>query len=756
MGVSYRLRLLILVGLAALPLLLLSILGAARYLAERERAVSDEQLAVARAVAGAAQGFLEADTTAVRAIAALPAVRDFARVDGETLDRAMLPIFGAFPQLETLGLIGPDGWNERSLTRNVPAPPRTINVADRPYFRQALETGQIVVSPAVLSRLRPGVPVVAIAVPIRAPDGTPGPPIAGVLVGTVSLGEIQQAMQSVNPDPNLGVVLVDSDGQALVGPRIDPAATRALVSLRGRPDVDAALAGEAGSRQVRPLRDEGGDLLVGYAPVRGVGWGALIQQPAAAALAPARWEAARSIGLILIVLAFSLGLAWFLGGRLARSYRQLDAARAAAERGRERSAFLAEYSRQLATTLDYQTTLETAARLVIPVFADWCLVDLVAAGSPDTHRLVVAQADAAMEPLAQALRDHSSADVQAETGVGRVIRTGEPLLVEDITDAGLELVARDEEHLRLLRAIGPRSTVIAPLRGRGGVLGAMTFLLTGSDRRYSPDDAATAQDLANRAALAMENARLFAEVQAALRTRDEFLAAASHDLKNPLAAVRMQVQLLHRRAERSAEIAAGEIIQAADRIDGVIQRATDLVDELLDVTRLQLGQPLDLAREPVDLVGLVHEAVADAVSTSGRHRLRVEAPDQPVVGLWDSRRLRRVVDNLLSNAIKYSPEGGDVIVSIGREIEERLDRAVLSIRDFGIGIPKDDLPRLFERFRRGANVMGRVAGTGIGLASARHLVESHGGTITLDSTEGHGTLVVVHLPLSAEPLPDAA
>lgn len=743
---SYRTRVLLLGALIALPLLVLSILSAVRYQMDQEQAVQNEQLAVARAVAVAAEGFLDADSAAVRAITALPAVRNFEQTDAAELERAMQPAFDAFPQVETLGLIGPDGWNVRSLTRHVPVPPRSVQVTDREYFQTAMRTGQIVVSPAVLSRVRPGVPVVAVAVPILDPAGSGDTSVRGVLVGTLALAELQEELRSVLPDPQLNVLLVDRDGQLIVGPGIDPAADRELLSLRGRSDVDAALAGQSGSRRI--AGPAGGDLLVSYAPVPDVGWGVLVQQPAANALAPARAEAIRSVGFVLLALALTLVLAWFLGGRLARSYQQLEAARREAEYGRERSSFLAESSRQLATTLDPQATLQFTAQLAVPVLADWCIVDLVTEEEGVSRRLAVAHADPAHEDLAKALRESYPADLAAASGVGRVIREGKAVLAPEVTAEGLAAAVQDSDHLCILQAIHPRSALIVPLRGRHGILGAVTFLMTTSGRRYGPDDQAVAQDLADRAALAVENAQLYEEVQNALRIRDEFLAAASHDLRNPLASIVMQAQLLRRRATRGTDISRDQLIESADRLESVAARAGDLVDELLDIARLQLGGPLDLQRADVDLTRLVEDTVDVVRATSDRHTFRIDGPPEPLIGRWDARRLRRILDNLLSNAVKFSPQGGDVVVMLRRDAGPAGDVAVLSVRDNGIGIPADDLPRLFERFRRAGNTAGRIAGAGVGLVNVRHLVESHGGTIQIESVEGEGTTVLITLPVA--------
>src|ERR1700694_2571213 len=156
------------------------------------------------------------------------------------------------------------------------------------------------------------------------------------------------------------------------------------------------------------------------------------------------------------------------------------------------------------------------------------------------------------------------------------------------------------------------------------------------------------------------------------------------------------------------------------------------IDELVDVARLQVGQELRLNHAPTDLVALARQAAAEFEETTERHRLRVEATEAELVGEWDAERLQRVLANLVSNAIKYSPDGGDVTICVGREG----DTAVMAVRDFGVGITPGDLPHLFEELHHASNVVGRIAGTGIGLAAVRDIVEQHAGSITGETREG--------------------
>lgn len=232
------------------------------------------------------------------------------------------------------------------------------------------------------------------------------------------------------------------------------------------------------------------------------------------------------------------------------------------------------------------------------------------------------------------------------------------------------------------------------------------------------------------------------------RAQGEFLAAVSHDLKNPLTTIRAQAQLLRRRARRKTLTDTDQLVADLDVILSSTTRLASQLDELQDVARLRAGYALELTHEPTDLVALVQEAATAAQATTGHHRIRIAVPETALVGEWDALRLRRVLDNLLANAIKYSPGGGRIDLGVRREERAGAEWAVLTVQDEGVGIPAADVPHVFERFRRGSNVARQIAGTGIGLSGARQIVEQHGGTIDVESEEGRGSIFTVALPLA--------
>jgi PAS domain S-box-containing protein len=238
-----------------------------------------------------------------------------------------------------------------------------------------------------------------------------------------------------------------------------------------------------------------------------------------------------------------------------------------------------------------------------------------------------------------------------------------------------------------------------------------------------------------------------AEAEDAVRVRDEFLSTVSHDLKNPLAAIKGRAQMLRRRAIRLPTEDAERFVDSLENIDAITSRMTRLINDLVDLARLRIGQPLQLYAVSVDLVTLVREVVSEQQQTTHKHTIRVDNKVDTLVGEWDRFRLERVVANLLNNAVKYTPDGGEIVLSIGCERHGSETVALLSVTDPGMGIPAADMPHLFKRYHRGANVVGKVEGTGVGLAGAKQIIEQHEGTIVVQSREGEGTTFTVRLPL---------
>ena len=233
------------------------------------------------------------------------------------------------------------------------------------------------------------------------------------------------------------------------------------------------------------------------------------------------------------------------------------------------------------------------------------------------------------------------------------------------------------------------------------------------------------------------------------RQKDAFLAAASHDLKNPLTAIKARAQILQRQALRMKGAEGRRVADGLRAIDQTATRLTAMINELLDVARLQMGRPLLLDRQPTDLAEISRQVITELQPSTDRHDIEIKTPTERILGLWDRARLERVVSNLVSNAIKFSPEGGRITLIVRGDDHAGEPWVALEVHDEGVGIPAEDVPRIFERFYRGSNVAGAIEGTGLGLTGSRHIVEQHGGQLLVESQQGQWSVFTLLLPSRA-------
>jgi signal transduction histidine kinase/DNA-binding response OmpR family regulator len=410
------------------------------------------------------------------------------------------------------------------------------------------------------------------------------------------------------------------------------------------------------------------------------------------------------------------------------------AKRAAAEEAARRSAFLAEASRALTNSLDFEATVRGLLRLVVPSLADLAAVTQAAGpaqpwgsqlvwrhpGTGELRYAAVAGPDAPRD----ALRDSHD----------RVLMTGLPESLDGLDVPIPAALTGGEDRGRL------RAAIVLPLTARGRTLGALTLALAGGDRRFGPADRALAEDLAGRAAIALDNARLYRDIQEEDRRKNEFLAMLSHELRNPLAPVRNAVHVL-----RQSKIDHPQLNWARDVIDRQVTHLVRLVDDLLDVSRITRGK-IRLQTEPLDAAAVVAGAVETSrpLVESHRHQLHVTLPAEPLAMHGDPARLAQVLANLLNNAAKYTPDGGEIWLSAAREGGE----IVFRVRDTGTGIPPEMLGKVFDLFTQIDHSLDRAqGGLGIGLTLVRRLVEMHGGAVEARSEgAGRGSEFTVRLP----------
>ena len=397
----------------------------------------------------------------------------------------------------------------------------------------------------------------------------------------------------------------------------------------------------------------------------------------------------------------------------------------------------AEASRAFASGLDEQATLETVARRLSELIGDGALIRLV---SPDGAWLVPAAVHHP-DPVREALRREVLQVAPQRVGEGitaRVLATGETLRIAELTREFVHANMKPEYWPYL---DGATSMLIAPLARRGQVFGHLTLTRDLGGPGYTREDETLLDDLAHRAAQAIENARLYGQAQAAVVARDEFLSIASHELRTPLTSLRLALENLRRMIVRegAAGAAGGSIDRVLTASERAGQRLEKLVEALLDVSRIHMGR-LELDVAEVELGAVVAEAAAALADELAQAGSPLDIRGEPVVGRWDPLRLGQVVVNLLANAAKY---GG------GKPVEIRYggqgDRAFLQVRDHGIGVAEVDQRHIFERFERAVSSQN-YGGLGLGLYIVKRIVEAHGGTIRVESAPGSGARFLVDLP----------
>jgi len=408
---------------------------------------------------------------------------------------------------------------------------------------------------------------------------------------------------------------------------------------------------------------------------------------------------------------------------------RVEAARAEAEAARERSAFLAEASAVLASSLEFEETFASLAHLLVPKLADYCLVDMVEEDR-SLRQVAVAHKEPALEQRLRQLELRQTADSPVDYGVVHVVRTGHAEVCSHVDHEKLERFAHDYHPMLGERGLAFRAYLIVPLSARGRMLGAITMVSTGT-RQDGAAELSLAEELAQRAGLALDNARLYKAAQLAReqaehanRTKDQFLAMLSHELRTPLSPVLSTVSLLE-----SDETTPASIRTALQMIHRNVALEARLIDDLLDLTRVSKGK-LQLNLETIDAHALIRSAleICQQEIDEKQHRVTVDAGAAHPFLRADSARLQQIFWNLIKNAVKFTPRGGALTITTRNEDNTAL---IVEISDNGEGLEPELVPRIFNAFEQGSRPA--LGGLGLGLAITKALVHLHGGDIAARS-----------------------
>jgi PAS domain S-box-containing protein len=398
---------------------------------------------------------------------------------------------------------------------------------------------------------------------------------------------------------------------------------------------------------------------------------------------------------------------------------------------------------RLAASLDYHATLRVAAELAVPTVCDWCVLDVIEPGHGDTRtlrRVASVHHDAERDQILRQLEERGL-DWDAPSAVIDVLRTGEPLLLPEVSDPWLEAHSNDAEEFATTQRLGLRSLLIVPLRAREEVLGAMAMGRAANRRPFDEVDLNLARAIGYRVALAIDNALHYGAERRATMARDELLAIVSHDLRNPAAAISMCARALTQHSPISAEereSMLGTIAQSAEWMRRLMQ-------DLVDVASIEAGR-LSVLPEPQPVEPII-TATLEVFSARAREHSTVLRSEIPASLPWikaDRSRVMQVLANLVDNALKFTPDGGHIVVSV----EARKAEVEFTVQDSGPGIPPQHLPHLFDRFWH-ARVDTLTHGSGLGLAIARGIIGAHGGRIWVDTEPDKGSTFRFTLPIAA-------
>lgn len=408
-------------------------------------------------------------------------------------------------------------------------------------------------------------------------------------------------------------------------------------------------------------------------------------------------------------------------------------------RAEEALTFLANASTSLAALVDRESALQQAARLPIPFLADWCVVYVVDQGASIEYH-AHAHVDPKKDQVLGEMLSKFPLDWNSNTATVRALKTGQSQLLEKLSALQLQSFTQTDEHRAMVALLKPHAVISVPLKIRERTIGVIGLVACDPLRRYTQREVALAESLAQRVAVAVDNARLFHAVKEASRHKDEFLAMLAHELRNPLAAIRYAVTLGQMSPHESAE----EMFGVIDRQTGNLAH---LIDDLLDVSRISRDK-ITLQRRNADVRSLI-EGVTTAVRPTldeKQHELILDIPDDDIVVYVDPTRAEQILANLLLNAAKYTNPGGHIAIRVYAEQPQ----AIIQVIDTGVGLTQEMLQRVFDLFAQADRSLDRSqGGLGIGLTVARKLAEMHGGTIAAESEGlGHGSTFTVRLPLA--------
>jgi signal transduction histidine kinase len=707
------------------------------------------------------------------------------RTGRDDCDALARSVRDAFPQYANIGTIEPDGKVNCSAL-----PANNVSVADRAYFKKAIETRTFAYGGFQIGRITQR-PTLNFGLPVLDDAGR----VARVAFIALDLDWIDDWARSASLPKGSTITLIDDSGRVVyrnadksrwVGTQFNAPAVRQEIE-----SADSGFLTDVGLDGVRRLY-----WFVTIPGSAGLGnMRVLAGVPEGEALSMTRRVRSRALLWLAVLLSTMLAIGWMLADRfvlsriytlaeatkrlaggdlstrvgsieggdeltaLGRSFDEmasaLEASRDRIQREEENERFLVEASRILGATLDYETTLQQLAELSVLHLADWCIIDVRSTNGDGGDLRVVHHQDESRRRAAREIAEMHPDETDNEDAISnRVFRTGESVLMPRISADQIERSARDERHARALKQLGFCSAIVVPMRHGTNTLGVLTLVSAESEKEFDEKDLTVAEELARRAAIAVDNARLYrsvsemneqlehrvrertSELETVNRELEAFSYSVSHDLRSPLRSIDGFSQAL---AEDCAEAIDDTGRDYLRRIRNAAQRMGHLIDDMLSLARVARRE---MVIEAVDLSAMASATMQDVMQDgSGRKAVIVIQPG--VVAKGDRGLLQIVLDNLLRNAWKFTSRKDATRVEFG--VEQRDGERVFFVRDNGAGFNMMYADKLFGPFQR-LHGMKEFEGTGIGLATVQRIIARHGGRVWAYARVDEGASFYFTLP----------
>lgn len=402
--------------------------------------------------------------------------------------------------------------------------------------------------------------------------------------------------------------------------------------------------------------------------------------------------------------------------------------------------FLMQTNDLLFSSLDYELNLKNLASLLVPSFCDWSCIDIIS-DDCTRQRVALQHSDPKKLELSKEAERPYGGKVSETDSLWTVYKTGTTYLTNDITIEMLKLGAKDEAHFQILKELQLHACILVPLKAAGKVYGVMSLFMAESERKFTPQAVTLIEEIAKRAGVAIENARLYQEAQAANRSKDEFLSTLSHELRTPLSAIIGWADLLS-----EGEVDKTLLQEGLEALRRNARTQVEIINDILDVSRIITGK-IKLSFETTNVIDCINLAIDSMQSTADSKKITIkrEYSTDEISVYGDANRLQQIFWNLLSNAVKFSPAQSQIVIKTA----VHNDKLCVEVIDHGEGIDAEFLPFIFGRFQQqDGSRTRRYGGLGLGLSLVRHLTELHGGNARVKSEgRGQGSVFTISLPI---------